>query len=459
MEDLILVKPNEEYIDEIRAYRQAFIDINDHLHGVGSLRRFENPQDWIDDCRLLEHAETVPNPEYVEAEEFMLVRRYDDEHRILGTINFRHYLNEHLAEYGGHIGYSIRPTERRKGYATQMLRLCLDRCRAFGLAKVLITCSVDNEGSKRTILSCGGVFERNTGADEDGEILERYWIDLCHETLYISDLDGTLLNPNAELSDFTKQALDTLIANGLCFSVATARTWASVEKILADTVLPVPLVLMNGVVIYDMAMKEYVKIHRIAPEVVGQVAATLKKLNVTGFMYELKNDFQTTYYEALETKPLYDFVHERVTKYKKAFQQVNNFENVPFDDIIYFTLLDTQKKLKPVYDELLKIGGLTIEFYKDIYNADMWFLEIFSGIASKRNAILFLKERYGYKNIVGFGDNLNDLPLFEACDHCYAVANAREAVKAAADGVIGSNVDDGVAHWLTENSGGIAGDV
>jgi len=171
---LLLIRPNEENLDEIRAYRQEFLDCNDHFNGDSGLRKFENISDWITQCRLMEKKETVPKPEWVEADQFMLVR--DGERKILGMINFRHYLNDYLAEFAGHIGYSIRPTERRKGYAKEMLALCLEKCWGFGLDKVLITCDTDNEASRRTILANGGVFDRLTQLTDENKYLERYWI-------------------------------------------------------------------------------------------------------------------------------------------------------------------------------------------------------------------------------------------------------------------------------------------
>lgn len=173
MNNLILIKPSDEYIEEIRAYRQEFFDEGGHFHGDSGLRKFDDISAWIENCRLMEHKETVPNPLWVEAEQFMLVNN----DRILGMINFRHYLNDYLAEYGGHIGYGVRPSERRKGYAKAMLTLCLEKCRERGLHRVLITCDRENEASRRTILACGGVFDRT--ATENEEILERYWFALA----------------------------------------------------------------------------------------------------------------------------------------------------------------------------------------------------------------------------------------------------------------------------------------
>ena len=174
--ELILVRPSAEYGDEIRAYRQECLADSGHLHGTSGLEDFDDIHEWITKCRLKERAETVPNPDWVEADQFMLVRA--DDPRILGMINFRHYLSEYLAEYGGHIGYGVRPSERRKGYAKAMLALCLEECRRRGLEAALITCDADNEASRRTIRACGGIFERITH-ESDGD-LERYWITLRH---------------------------------------------------------------------------------------------------------------------------------------------------------------------------------------------------------------------------------------------------------------------------------------
>ena len=99
-----------------------------------------------------------------------------DRDRLLGAVNIRHELNEHLLKCGGHIGDGIRPSERRKGYATEMIRLALLECKILGIKRVLICCNKDNIGSKKSIINNGGVLE-NEVLDDNGVIMQRYWIE------------------------------------------------------------------------------------------------------------------------------------------------------------------------------------------------------------------------------------------------------------------------------------------
>ncbi|MDR0396818.1 MAG: GNAT family N-acetyltransferase [Oscillospiraceae bacterium] len=172
MQNLILIKPDMEYADEIWDYRRETLESGGRAHGGSSLARFANAADWIDYCRRAEREETLPDSRLATADQFMLVDA--DARRVLGLINFRHYLKGDLVEYGGHIGYGVRPSQRRKGYAKRMLRMCLDYAGERGLDKALVTCLTDNEASRRTILSCGGVFERTSTRGD--ETFERYWI-------------------------------------------------------------------------------------------------------------------------------------------------------------------------------------------------------------------------------------------------------------------------------------------
>lgn len=175
METLKLIEPTEDYIPQYEAYRQEFLDAGDSMDGTGPLRRIAGGREWLLACRRYTDPATVPEG-LVVATQYILVRERDD--RLLGMLQLRHTLNDYLALYAGHIGYSVRPGERRRGYAKAMLALALPHARALGLERVMITCAVDNAGSRRTILANGGVFDSTIYDPDDEETLERYWISL-----------------------------------------------------------------------------------------------------------------------------------------------------------------------------------------------------------------------------------------------------------------------------------------
>lgn len=169
MDELKLVFPTKEYKEKILEFLQEFN--GEAIHGCGGLDRLD-----IDEWFLkIKEDLTKDTPTRVSATLFIAVREKDE--KIVGIIQIRHKLNEFLLLYGGHIGDSIRPSERRKGYATEMIRLALDECRNLGIDRVLMTCDVNNIGSEKSIINNGGVLE-NIVLDEEGNSLKRYWIDL-----------------------------------------------------------------------------------------------------------------------------------------------------------------------------------------------------------------------------------------------------------------------------------------
>ena len=173
MENLRLLIPDETLCAEIVAYRKAFLDSGDSMDGCGALRKHDNPVDWIEFNRLLSNKETVPE-NWVQSTQFVYVREAD--RRIIGMIQVRHEFNEYLEKYAGHIGYSVHPSERKKGYASEMLKSILPYCKKLGIERVLVTCDADNEASRRTIVKNGGVYEKTVHEPEENVDIERYWI-------------------------------------------------------------------------------------------------------------------------------------------------------------------------------------------------------------------------------------------------------------------------------------------
>ena len=173
MEEFILIRPTSEYASQIAEYRQEFLDAGDSMDGCGPLRRTEDPEEYIEICKNCEDHKTVPS-HLVPATQFLFVRVSDN--RLVGMLQVRHEFNDYLSKYGGHIGYSVRPSERRKGYAKEMLKAVLPFCKGIGLNKVLITCSDGNIGSEKTILANGGVYESTVHEPNGDRDLKRFWI-------------------------------------------------------------------------------------------------------------------------------------------------------------------------------------------------------------------------------------------------------------------------------------------
>lgn len=272
------------------------------------------------------------------------------------------------------------------------------------------------------------------------------------KTLYISDLDGTLLQPDITLSKYTISTLNELLKNGMLFSVATARSIASVKHILKDVSISLPIVLMNGVCIYDLHKSDYVKVEYLPPRSIDILLNLIEKHKLKGFVYTIKDGLMSTYYEDLNSKALYDFYKERVDLYQKSFTQIDCFSSLRKEPIIYFSLMDHKEALEPIYKILLTIPDLNCTFYKDNYSPEFWYLEVFSKNASKYHAVKYLRNLLEVDKVVCFGDNRNDLPFFDASDLKIAVGNAVAELKEKADLIIASNTANGVAHWLRDHA-------
>ena len=173
MDKIILVKPDLSYADEIIKYKEESLKESPIINGSAGLDRFSSIEIWFEELKKRSNEDTVPEG-LVPSSTYLGVREKDN--YIVGMIDIRHYLNEYLTQAGGHIGYGVRKTERNKGYAKQMLKLALEKCKELKIKKVLITCDEDNIASEKVILSANAKLEdiRNV----DGENKKRFWIDL-----------------------------------------------------------------------------------------------------------------------------------------------------------------------------------------------------------------------------------------------------------------------------------------
>ncbi|WP_392486821.1 GNAT family N-acetyltransferase [Haloimpatiens sp. FM7315] len=174
MSRIKLVLPEVKYKEVILDYKEEFIKNKDSMDGTAGLSQCESFEQWYEAfCDNLKE-ETVREG-LVPATTYLAL---DENERLVGMIDIRHRLNDYLLKTGGHIGYSVRKSERKKGYATQMLKLALEKCKEMNITEVLVTCNKDNIGSYKTIIANGGVLENQAFDSEDNSITNRYWIKL-----------------------------------------------------------------------------------------------------------------------------------------------------------------------------------------------------------------------------------------------------------------------------------------
>ena len=175
MDAIKLVLPTEEHLDQAWDYRRECKAAGSSTDGDGGLETIDSARQWLAEVGACTDPATVPEGK-VQATQFLGIRESDG--KLVGMLQVRHYFNEYLEKYAGHIGYSVRPSERRKGYAKEMLRLALPYCKSIGLDRVLIACEPGNPASRRTILANGGAYERTVHEPGEDIDLERYWIAL-----------------------------------------------------------------------------------------------------------------------------------------------------------------------------------------------------------------------------------------------------------------------------------------
>lgn len=263
--------------------------------------------------------------------------------------------------------------------------------------------------------------------------------------IYISDLDGTLLNNNGALSEYTISILNKLNENNINFSVATARTPATVVPILSEVNINLPIIVMNGAAIYDLKSNKYITYNSIPKTTTYKILDVLKNNNISGFCYTIDDNHIFAYYDKISNICQANFMNSRLGSPLKTF--ING--PIPKDsNIIHFFLMDNKETIINVYEKIKHIDGLYLIAYEDVYNKEVYTLEIYNEKSSKANAIKYLMNEFKFNSLTCFGDNLNDIPMFELADECFAVDNATDELKSISTSIIESNMNNGVAKYL-----------
>ena len=168
-----LRQPEASDREQVMAYREEFLAIDSRMDGTCALNEYDDFDAWLANVRAYSAPETTPAGK-VPATQYLAL---DENEHLVGMVNLRHCLNDYLLEFGGHIGYSVRPADRKNGYAIQMLKLALDEAKALGLDRVRIACDRYNIASAKTIQANGGVLDGERYDPQDGTLTQRYWIE------------------------------------------------------------------------------------------------------------------------------------------------------------------------------------------------------------------------------------------------------------------------------------------
>lgn len=273
-------------------------------------------------------------------------------------------------------------------------------------------------------------------------------IERGRRTLYIADLDGTLLRNDQTFSDHTVDTLNRLISRGMLFSVATARGTIGMQLVHLDRIqFRAPVILLGGVLQYDMARRRITHSCEMGPTTVDAILQACRDLGREPQLYRRRGNEVHIYYTNLAPQEE-AFIHrtdQNGRTFTHYYHQVSHLRSSP---AIFFSCQGTYAMQSELYARLEAIPGIRVVLYADTYMEDNWFLEICREDADKGHAVRRLSQRIRAQRIVAFGDNRNDIPLFREADLALCVANATAEAKAAADLVIPSNEEDGVADYL-----------
>lgn len=264
-------------------------------------------------------------------------------------------------------------------------------------------------------------------------------------TLYVSDLDGTLLRSDEKTSEYTNNVINSLTERGMFFSYATARSLITAKKAASGINAKIPLIVYNGAFVIDN-LTDDILIENYFDDGVNLVLEDL-----------FANKVYPIVYAYIDGKEKFSFVPELCSRGTNKFLEsrkgdirtnaVEEINDLRSGKIFYITCIDEAEKLEPLYKKYK--DSYHCVYQTDIYTKEQW-LEIMPLNASKARAIKQLQSLLKCEKLVVFGDGKNDIDMFELADESYAVENAHEDLKRIATSIIASNDEDGVAKWLDE---------
>ena len=277
------------------------------------------------------------------------------------------------------------------------------------------------------------------------------------KTLYITDLDGTLLDPSASVTPRSAALLNEAIAGGALFTVATARTPATVAPLLSGIDVRIPVAVMTGAALWNPADGRYSGVRHIDPDTAREVLDLYASRGFDTFLYELRDNHVEIYHTGRMSRWERAFMEAREGNPYKTFHRDGHGEMVlpplPLRDVVLLFAMQPAEAVEDIAARLRSMDlPVVVNNYRDLYSGGAELMEVFGKGATKGEAVARLREIAGADRTVVFGDHVNDLPMMLGADVAVAVANAVDEVKEAADIVIGPNTDDSVARFILEDS-------
>lgn len=267
------------------------------------------------------------------------------------------------------------------------------------------------------------------------------------KTLYVSDLDGTLLDNNSRLSTTTVSLLNRAIAAGALFTVATARTPATAVPLMDRVAMNLPLIVLSGAAMWDNARHGYTFSQALSSAALTTVLRVLAAHRLSPFVYHRRGDILHVTHDAALSPMERDFVSQRQGTPFKVFHLGRDEAGDLGEALLVFAMNDFER-LRPAHDEIVASLPCHTALYRDSVDKSLGLLEIYAPATTKAAAIARLAAELGVERTVVFGDNLNDIPMLRDATVGIAVENAFPPVKQVADLIIGANDTDAVARYI-----------
>ncbi len=269
------------------------------------------------------------------------------------------------------------------------------------------------------------------------------------KVLYVTDLDGTLLNQQDRISAFSIQVINGLVEKGMLFTYATARSLASASRVTAGLSTNIPVIAYNGAFIIQPSSGEILSREDFSAGERRIVRDALTRCRISPMVYSYIGGIErVSWIPEDENDGIRRYLSLR--KGDKRFRAVSDQAALYEGEVFYYTCIGEKEELMPVYSLFSRDSRYRCTIQQELYRPEYW-CEIMPARASKSNAVRKLKRIWGCTRVISFGDSINDIPMFEASDECYAVSNAVDELKRIATGIIESNNEDGVARWLSIN--------